>query len=140
MSELRLVDYVTDLRIVPQRTEQDPPCCQLRLAVDLDVDLPDQCLGPEVISSVWSFLAIFFGLAGLMALWVAAGGYGLDTAVSAGLTSLGNVGPGLGEIGPYDQFGHFPSSMKLGFVFCMLAGRLELFTLLVLLSPAFWRR
>ena len=111
-----------------------------RNAVQPPVKYAGRAVPDEVISSVWSFLAIFFGLAGLMALWVAAGGYGLDTAVSAGLTSLGNVGPGLGEIGPYDQFGHFPSSMKLGFVFCMLAGRLELFTLLVLLSPAFWRR
>ena len=110
-----------------------------RNAVQPPVKYAGRAVPDEVISSIWSFLAIFFGLAGLMALWVA-GGYGLDTAVSAGLTSLGNVGPGLGEIGPYDQFGHFPPSMKLGFVFCMLAGRLELFTLLVLLSPAFWRR
>ena len=111
-----------------------------RNAVQPPVKYAGRPVPDEVISSVWSFLAIFFGLAGLMALFVAAGGYGLDTAVSAGLTSLGNVGPGLGEIGPYDQFGHFPPSMKIGFVFCMLAGRLELFTLLVLLSPAFWRR
>lgn len=94
----------------------------------------------EVITSIWVFLAVFFGLAGAMAVAVAATGYDLQTAISGGLTSLGNVGPGLGEIGPYDHFAHFPSGVKLGFIFCMLAGRLELFTLLVLFSAAYWRR
>ena len=61
-------------------------------------------------------------------------------AISAGVTSVSNVGPGLGEIGAFDHFAHFPSPIKIGLAFCMIAGRLELFTLLVLLSPAFWRR
>ena len=111
-----------------------------RNAVQPPVRYGGRPVAPEVITSVWAFLAIFFGLAALMSLAVAAAGYGLGTAASAGLTSLGNVGPGLGEIGPYDQFGHFPATLKIGFAFCMLAGRLELFTLLVLLSPGFWRR
>ena len=111
-----------------------------RNAVQPPVRYGGRPVAAEVVTSVWAFLAIFFGLAALMSLAVAAAGYGLGTAASAGLTSLGNVGPGLGEIGPYDQFGHFPPMLKIGFAFCMLAGRLELFTLLVLLSPGFWRR
>jgi trk system potassium uptake protein TrkH len=75
-----------------------------------------------------------------MALLISAAGYDLETALSGALSSLGNVGPGLGAIGPSDYFGHFPGVVKLGFAFCMLAGRLELFTLLVLMSPSFWRR
>ena len=94
----------------------------------------------DVMASLWAFLAVYFALVGVMALIVAAAGYDLDTALSGGLTSVGNVGPGLGEIGAFDHFAHFPGVVKLCFAFCMIAGRLELFTLLILLSPAFWRR
>ena len=92
------------------------------------------------MASLWAFLAVYFVLVGLMMLVVAAAGYDIDTALSGALTSVSNVGPGLGEIGPYDHFYHFPAIVKLCFAFCMIAGRLELFTLLVLFSPAFWRR
>ncbi len=55
------------------------------------------------------------------------------------MTAVGNVGPGLGEIGPFDHFAHFPSGVKLMLSGCMIAGRLELFTILVLFSARFWR-
>ena len=71
---------------------------------------------------------------------VAAGGYDVVTAITAALTAIGNVGPALGEAGPTDTFAHFPTSAKLALCFCMIAGRLELFTLLVLFEPHFWRR
>lgn len=111
-----------------------------RNAVQPPVQYAGRPVPEEVITSIWVFLAVFFALAGAMATMVAAAGYDLDTAVSGGLTSIANVGPGLGAIGPYDHFAHFPAAVKFGFAFCMLAGRLELFTLLVLLTPAFWRR
>lgn len=94
----------------------------------------------DVLASIWVFLALYFLLAAATALLITAAGYDVDTAISGSLTSLGNVGPGLGQIGPYDHFAHFPAVVKLGLVFCMLAGRLELFTLMVLLLPSFWRR
>ena len=56
------------------------------------------------------------------------------------MTSIGNVGPGLGEIGAYDNFAHFPGLVKIVLAGCMLFGRLEVFTLLALLSREFWRR
>jgi len=111
-----------------------------RNAVQPPVQYAGRPVPDEVITSVWAFMAVYFAIAALMIAVVAAAGYDLQTAISGGLTSLGNVGPGLGDIGPYDHFGHFPAVVKLGFVFCMLAGRLEIFTLLVLLMPAFWRR
>jgi trk system potassium uptake protein TrkH len=94
----------------------------------------------DVLASVWAFLAVYVALVAVMTLMTAAYGYDLPTALSAGITSVGNVGPGLGEIGAFDQFAHFPAPIKVALAFCMVAGRLELFTLLVLLSPAFWRR
>jgi trk system potassium uptake protein TrkH len=111
-----------------------------RNAVQPPVMYGGRPVSDEVITSIWVFLAVYFALAGAMAVVVAAAGYDMPTAISGGLTSIGNVGPGLGEIGPYDHFAHFPSGVKLGFIFCMLAGRLELFTLLVLFSASYWRR
>jgi trk system potassium uptake protein TrkH len=54
--------------------------------------------------------------------------------------TINNIGPGIGDVGPTDHFGHLPGVGKWVLVFCMLLGRLELFTVLVLLTPDFWRR
>jgi trk system potassium uptake protein TrkH len=94
----------------------------------------------DVVAGVWAFFAAYAGVAGVTALAVAAAGYDPITAISSSLTALGNVGPGLGAVGPVDNFSHFPAGIKLLLSGCMLAGRLELFTLLVLFTPGFWRR
>ena len=94
----------------------------------------------DVLAGIWVFLAVYAALIALMSLTIAGYGYDMETALSGGITSVANVGPGLGEIGAFDDFGHFPAPIKLGLSFCMVAGRLELFTVLVLLSPGFWRR
>jgi trk system potassium uptake protein TrkH len=60
--------------------------------------------------------------------------------LSASLTAISNVGPGLGEVGAYDNFAHFPGLVKVVLAWCMLFGRLEIFTLLAMLSREFWRR
>jgi trk system potassium uptake protein TrkH len=67
---------------------------------------------------------------------------GLDL-VSAGasvIACLGNVGPGLGSVGPTDNFAHVPAFGKFVLSMCMLVGRLEIFTVFVLFFPSFWRR
>jgi trk system potassium uptake protein TrkH len=66
---------------------------------------------------------------------------GLDflTAIGATATSLGNVGPAIGKVGPVDNFAWLPAEAKLFLSFLMLLGRLELFTILVLFTPYFWR-
>lgn len=94
----------------------------------------------DVVAGVWAFFTAYFTIAALAAAAVTAAGYDVVTAVSSALTALGNVGPGLGAVGPYDDFSHFPASVKLALAGCMLAGRLEIFTILVLLLPGFWRR
>jgi trk system potassium uptake protein TrkH len=96
---------------------------------------------PEsVLSGIWAFLTAYLLIGLVGAGVVAAYGYDLMTAISAGLTSIGNVGPGLGEIGAYDNFAHFPAVVKVVLAGCMLFGRLEIFTLLALFSREFWRR
>jgi trk system potassium uptake protein TrkH len=63
-----------------------------------------------------------------------------ETAFGAVATSLGNIGPGIGSVGPSATFAHIPDGGKWFLSFLMLLGRLELFTIIVLFSPAFWKR
>jgi trk system potassium uptake protein TrkH len=92
------------------------------------------------MAGIWSFCSAYFGIAAFATAVVATAGYDLPTSASAALTSIGNVGPGLGAIGPTDTFAHLPAYVKLTLAGCMLAGRLELFTLLVLFQRQFWNR
>ena len=66
---------------------------------------------------------------------------GLDTITSltASASSIGNIGPGLGTIGPTGNWGHFPMFAKWICSFCMLLGRLEIFTVLILFNYSFWK-
>ncbi len=93
----------------------------------------------SVLAGVWAFLTAYAALALIGIFVVAAYGYDLMTAVSASLTAIGNVGPGIGEVGAYDNFAHFPGPVKLVLSWLMLFGRLEVFTLLVPMSREFWR-
>jgi trk system potassium uptake protein TrkH len=94
----------------------------------------------SVLSGIWSFLTAYFLIAILGAIVVALAGYDVLTAISASLTAIGNVGPGLGHVGSYDNFSHFPGVVKITLAVCMLFGRLEIFTLLALFSREFWKR
>ena len=61
------------------------------------------------------------------------------SAIGSVATSLGNVGPAIGSVGPTDNFAQIPDAGKWFLSFLMLLGRLELFTILVIFSPAFWK-
>jgi trk system potassium uptake protein TrkH len=97
--------------------------------------LPD-----DVPFSVVAFLAIYMTTVGLFTVVLTAIGLDLITALSAAAAAVGNVGPGLGDIiGPVGNYSGLPNSAKWVLSFAMLLGRLELFTVLVLLRPEFWR-
>jgi trk system potassium uptake protein TrkH len=61
-------------------------------------------------------------------------------SLGAAVTSIGNVGPGFGSTGPYDSFAGIPSIAKWYLSFLMITGRLEIFTVLILFSPVFWKK
>lgn len=94
----------------------------------------------SVLSGIWAFLTAYIVLAFFGALVVAAHGYDVLTSMTASLTAIGNVGPGLGQVGAYDNFSHFPGLVKINLAVLMLFGRLEIFTLLALLTREFWKR
>jgi trk system potassium uptake protein TrkH len=60
--------------------------------------------------------------------------------MSVAIATLGNVGPGFGPVGPMKSFGGFTPAAKLYMVFLMWIGRLEVLSVLVIFTPAFWRR
>lgn len=84
------------------------------------------------------FIMLFFVFALIVALITP--GISLEAAVTSSITSLSNIGPGFGEVGPAATFSWMPPFTKLVLGFEMLLGRLELYTLLVLFLPSFWRR
>jgi trk system potassium uptake protein TrkH len=64
----------------------------------------------------------------------------LLTSISAVAASMFNIGPGFGHVGAAEHYWHLPAMAKWVLAIDMIAGRLEFFTLLVILTPAFWRR
>ncbi|MEX2641938.1 MAG: TrkH family potassium uptake protein [Acetobacterales bacterium] len=97
---------------------------------------------PEAVSeSVLSFFFVFALSFVVLALGLGLTGLDFLTSVSAAATAISNVGPGLGEIvGPTGNFQPLPDAAKWMLTAGMLLGRLEVFTVLIMLTPAFWRR
>ncbi|MEM1189084.1 MAG: TrkH family potassium uptake protein [Pseudomonadota bacterium] len=91
-----------------------------------------------VVSAVWSFFAVYTFIFIVIMLVLMATGLDFTTSFSAVAASLNNLGPGLGEVAAnYGSIGDFA---KATLCFAMLLGRLEVFTLLVLFTPMFWRQ
>ena len=91
-----------------------------------------------VIEAVWGFFAAYFAISALMMLLLMASGLNQDTAFSAVAACLNNLGPGLDQVGK--NFAAINDFAKWVLCAAMLLGRVEIFTLLVLVSPAFWRK
>ena len=91
----------------------------------------------RVVDAVWGFFSLYVACFILMYLALAATGLDLTTAFTAVAAAINNLGPGLGEVGA--SFTSLSPTAKWILCFAMLLGRLEVFTLLVLLTPAFWR-
>ena len=95
-------------------------------------------LPENVIQAVWGFFAAYLAISAVMILLLMATGLDQETAFSAVAASLNNLGPGLGDVGR--NFASINDVAKWILVLAMLLGRLEIFTLLVLFTPAFWRK
>lgn len=94
----------------------------------------------DVMRSVLGFLALYMGLFGLAIVLLAGAGVDFVTSVGAVAASLGNIGPGFGLVGPVDNYAQIPYLGKWLLIWCMLLGRLEIFTVIIFLVPEFWRK
>jgi len=95
----------------------------------------DQKTVTNIMAFFIFYIIIFMISSVLMSLWSP----DIYSAFSAVATTLGNIGPGFGEVGPMENFYHLPALAKWFLSFLMMLGRLELFTVLILFSPAFWK-
>ncbi|OAQ21783.1 TrkH family potassium uptake protein [Thermosulfurimonas dismutans] len=93
----------------------------------------------EVIQSLFGFLALYLLIFLAASFIVCAQGVDLETGVSAVAATLNNIGPGLAKVGPTQNFAHLPDLSKLVLTFCMLAGRLELFPMMIILTRSYWK-
>ena len=107
-------------------------------SAEIPVKLAGKLVPQRVINGVAGFFAIYFIMFGIMMLLLMTFGLDQVTAWSAVAASLNNVGPGLGEVAAH--FRDIPAAAKWVCIVAMLAGRLEIFTLVLLLTPEFWRR
>jgi trk system potassium uptake protein TrkH len=107
-------------------------------SAQIPVRVGTKTVDSRVVEAVWGFFALYVASFTMMYLALATTGLDLMTAFSAVAASINNLGPGLGGVGAHYADMHDPGKWIL--CFAMLLGRLEIFTLLVLLTPAFWRR
>ena len=94
----------------------------------------------EILQAVVGF-SIFYALLFILAsLIMAMLGLDFTSSVSSVIACMSNIGPGLASVGPAANYAYIPDVGKVLLTFCMLVGRLEIYTVLVVLSPVFWRR
>ena len=113
---------------------------QLHPSAVLPVRISGKAIEQNVVFNVLAFIMIYILVFLVGVILLSSMNVDFDTAFGAVATSLGNVGPGIGEVGPVNNFSGMPVSGKWLLSFLMLLGRLELFTVLMLLAPHFWKK
>ncbi len=108
--------------------------------VIVQVRLGDKVISDDVMQSIKSFfpIYIFVFIAGVMI--ITATGLDITSAIGVVAATLGGVGPGLGLVGPAQNYAFISYIGKIALIICMLLGRLGIYTVLVLLVPEFWKK
>ena len=99
-----------------------------------------KAVSQNIIFNVMAFFLIYVTVFAFGTILLSLMGYDFETSVGGAIASLGNIGPGIGGVGPIENYGFFSIPAKWFLSFLMLLGRLELFTILIVLSPAFWKQ
>jgi trk system potassium uptake protein TrkH len=94
----------------------------------------------QIISNIMAFIIFYLLITVFGVIVISFLGYDLDSSFGAVAATLGNIGPGIGAVGPAENYSHIPAFGKWFLSFLMLMGRLELFTVLVIFSPSFWKK
>ncbi|MBW2514055.1 MAG: TrkH family potassium uptake protein [Deltaproteobacteria bacterium] len=94
----------------------------------------------EIIRSVIGFLALYVGLFAICTVILSGLGVDFVTSLGAVASCIGNIGPGFGMVGPAENYAAIPAMGKWLLIWCMLLGRLEIYTVIILLAPEFWRK
>ena len=106
----------------------------------IPVRLNTHAVDPKIIANIQAFMVVYIIVFVIGTIVMSSLGLDLDTAMGAVIATLGNIGPGIAGVGPAYNFYDIPDAGKWFLSFLMLIGRLELFTVLVLFTPYFWKR
>ena len=113
---------------------------QIHPTAIIPVRLNKTAVDRDITFTVLAFIMIYISIFAMGSIIVAMMGVDFETALGSVATSLGNIGPGIGKVGPISNFAEMPDPVKWFLSGLMLLGRLELFTVLILFTPYFWRR
>ncbi|MCD8566835.1 MAG: hypothetical protein LRY50_00175 [Geovibrio sp.] len=94
----------------------------------------------NIVYAISGFFFLYMTTILLVTIALASSGIDLLTSVTAALATVGNIGPGFGGVGPAENYAFMPDHVKWILSFAMMAGRLELYTVFVLLTPMFWKK
>lgn len=106
----------------------------------IPVRFDNTAVNPQIITNILAFAAFYLLTFVVSTIVMSAMHYDLESSMGAVAATLGNIGPGIGTVGPADNFAHVPAFGKWFLSFLMMIGRLEIFTVLVLFSPSFWKK
>ena len=94
----------------------------------------------DLVYSVSAFIFLYFMLVLVTTIVASFDGADIITSFTSSLAMVGNIGPGFGKVGPVENYGFFSPFTKWWFSFAMIAGRLELYTMLVFFMPVYWKK
>lgn len=94
----------------------------------------------SIVFNILAFFVLYMAIFIISSVLLSFMGLDFESAIGATTSSLGNIGPAIGSVSPVDNFAHLSISAKWFCAFLMLIGRLELFTVLILLTPFFWKK
>ncbi len=104
-----------------------------------NITIGENTIDDNVVRATLGFYLFYILIFVFTAIFLSFTGLDVETALTASASAIGNIGPGLGSIGPTDNWGHLSDFAKWLTSFCMLLGRLEIFTVVVLFSRSFWK-
>jgi trk system potassium uptake protein TrkH len=104
------------------------------------IKIDGRSIPENVIRGTMGFLALYVGIFAVCSILLAGLGVDFATSVGAVAASIGNIGPGFGLVGPTGNYAAIPVLGKWLLAWCMLLGRLEIYTVIIFLAPEFWRK
>jgi len=104
-----------------------------------NIKLGKKIIDDDVVKATLGFYLFYLFIFILTAIILSTTGLDFIASLTAAASAIGNIGPGLGAIGPSENWGHLTDLAKWLTSFCMLLGRLEIFTVMVLFSKSFWK-
>jgi trk system potassium uptake protein TrkH len=105
----------------------------------IPVKFNGKTVSQQIIFNVMAFFLLYMMIFATGVVVITFNGFDFQTAIGSVAATLGNIGPGIGGVGPVENYAFFTPFAKWFLSFLMLLGRLELFTVLIVISPAFWK-